>query len=179
MSGKPPVSVPWGRKASIGLLGLVLALIACPVPTQSAGRRDPQTGRIKVLYVGEPVGSSPYPALESDPLIEPYPVQASAVVFSFSIAKRSIRQYMPRTYADLSSFQVFILSDANAAVFSANQLRWFTWSVKNNGSGLVMVGGNEAFGACCGHLSWGTTPVQDVLPVECIPMSGQAGAWTY
>ena len=60
-----------------------------------------------MLYVGEPTGMSPYPMLESDPLIWPYPVQASTVVFSFETAKRSMRQYMPRTFKDLSAYQVF------------------------------------------------------------------------
>ena len=59
------------------------------------GKRDPATGRIRVLYDGEPTGMSPYPMLESDPLIWPYPVQASTVVFTFEVARRSMRLYMP------------------------------------------------------------------------------------
>jgi uncharacterized membrane protein len=105
--------------------------------------------------------------LEADPLMWPYPVKASTVVFSFEIAKRSMRQYMPRTYDDLSSYQVFILSDANAGVFTSSQLKWYADAVAE-GSGLVMIGGNEAFGGRGGHLNWGTTPVGDVLPVDCL-----------
>jgi len=118
------------------------------------------------LYVGEPTGSSPYPTLESEPLILPYPVKASTVVYSIDIARRSVRQYMPRTYASLSSYQVLILSDANADVFTPNQLQWYSDAVKQGGSGLVMIGGNEAFGGRGGHRSWGTTPVEEVLPVN-------------
>ncbi len=137
-------------------------------PVWGIGNRDPETGRIKVLYVGEPTGASPYPMLEADPLIIPYPVKASACVFSFGIARRSMRQYMPRTYEDLSSYQVFILSDANSGVFTSSQLRWFHDSVNEGGSGLTMIGGNEAFGGRAGYASWGPTPVADVLPVNCL-----------
>ncbi len=119
-----------------------------------------------MLYVGEPTGSSPYPMLESEPLMLPYPVKASTVVYSADIARRSVRQYMPRTYESLSSYQVLILSDANAAVFTPSQLQWHSDAVKEKGSGLVMIGGNEAFGGCCGYTSWGTTPVDEVLPVQ-------------
>jgi uncharacterized membrane protein len=115
---------------------------------------------------------SPYPLLEADPLMLPYPVKASAVVFSFDLAKRSMRLYMPRTYRDLSSYQVFILSDANARVFTGNQLKWYKDSVAN-GSGMVMIGGNEAFGGRAGFASWHATPVADVLPVEML-----VGEWT-
>ena len=144
----------------------ILLLLLFVNSAESAGKRDPGTGRIKVLYVGEPTGLSPYPMFEADPLILPYPVKASTVVFSFEIARRSMRQYMPRTYNDLSSYQVFILSDANAGVFTASQLKWYTDAVRDKGSGLVMIGGNEAFGGRGGQTSWGTTSVEQVLPVE-------------
>jgi len=143
------------------LLTLAITASAC-----AAGNRDPETGRIRVLYVGEPTGSSPYPMLESEPLILPDPVKASTVVFSLDIARRSVRQYMPRTYESLSSYQVLILSDANADVFTASQLQWYSDAVMEGGSGLVMIGGNEAFGGRGGQRSWGTTPVEDVLPVN-------------
>jgi len=146
------------------------------VPAVAAeGHRDPQTGRIKVLYIGDPTASSPYPMLESDPLILPYPVKACAVCFSFGVAKRSMRQYMPRTYGDLSSYQVFILSDTNAGLFTAREQEWFVKAVRDAGSGLVMVGGNEAFGACCGFPSWGPTRVQEILPVVCLDNQGETG----
>jgi uncharacterized membrane protein len=138
------------------------------------GLRDPASGRIRVLYVGEPTGMSPYPMLESDPLIWPYPVQASTVVFTMEVAKRSMRQYMPRTFDDLSAYQVFILSDANAGIFTSNQLKWYKDSV-NQGSGLVMVGGNEAFGGRGGQASWGPTPVGEVLPVDTVTNSVAIG----
>ncbi len=147
----------------------IIFLVSMVTPVWGAGNRDPETGRIKILYVGEPTGSSPYPVLEADPLILPYPVKASACVFSFRAAQRSMRQYMPRTYDDLSSHQVFILSDANSRLFSPVQLKWYLDSVREGDSGLVMIGGNEAFGGRAGYSSWGMTPVGEVLPVECIP----------
>ena len=154
-------------KFSLVLLLMIAGLVS------AAGKRDPETGRIKVLYIGEPTGSSPYPMFESDPLILPYPVRASTVVFSVEIAKRSIRQYMPRTYDEISSYQVIILSDANAGVFTGNHMRWLQDSVSDRGSGLVMIGGYEAFGAMAGHTSWGGTPVDEILPVESL-----GGQWT-
>ena len=126
-----------------------------------------------MLYIGEPNGQSPYPMLEADPLMMPYPVVASTVVYSIEIAKRSIRLYMPRRYDILSSYQVIILSDANAAIFTPSHLSWIRDAVGDDGSGLVMIGGYEAFGGMAGHADWGLTAVGEALPVDCLP-----GEWT-
>ena len=154
---------------SVLLAGLVVLTGA------ALGSRDPDTNRIKVLYIGEPTGQSPYPMLESDPLMMPYPVVASTVVYSIDIAKRSIRLYMPRSFEVLASYQVLILSDANAAIFTSSHLAWIRDAVGEEGSGLVMIGGYEAFGGMAGHANWGLTAVSEVLPVECLPSQWAGG----
>jgi uncharacterized membrane protein len=135
----------------------------------ATGPRDPLTGRVNVLFIGERSGVTPYTMLESDPLMDPYPVIASPTHYSLDIARRSIRLYMPRSFEILSSYQVVILSDSNAAIFSSKHLAWISDAVEVEGSGLAMVGGFEAFGGMAGNANWGETSVGDVLPVECMP----------
>ncbi len=163
----------YGLGGGYAIVCAVLALlVSSSTPLTCAGAsglRDPETGRIKILYIGEPTGQSPYPMFESDPLMMPYPVIASTVVFSLDIAKRSIRLYMPRTFDELSSYQVVILSDANVEVFTGSHLVWLHDMVDESGSGLVMIGGYEALGAMAGNPDWGVTPVGEVLPVYTFP----------
>jgi hypothetical protein len=153
------------------LIGLILALAACPV----AGRepRKGPDGRVRVLYMGDPVSVqyiTPYMFMQIEPLVDVTAVIASDVVARHSfgleapeLIKRAIRLYMPRTYQQLvGSLDVLILSDATLVVFSAYHLSWFARSVEEEGLALMMAGGHESFNMG----AWQTTVVDDVLPVD-------------
>jgi uncharacterized membrane protein len=66
------------------------------------------------------------------------------------------------TVAELSAFDALILSDCGASTFTEEQLEWIEAWVGQRGAGLMMVGGQQSFGAG----GWDDTPVAAMLPVE-------------
>jgi uncharacterized membrane protein len=144
-------------------IGIMLMLAMAGV---EAGR-DPETGRIRVLYVGDMIRPSPYPIMEAEPLIDvrvAWPVGGDLTQQSLPFAKKLLRQYIPRTYDTLAANDVIVIDNPEVTIFEPRYLVWFRDAVILNGSGLFMVGGNAAFGGRPSP-SWGPTPVQEVLPV--------------
>ncbi len=135
----------------------------------SEAKRDPSTGRVRVLYLGDPIGASPLPFMLDEPLLAATPVMACKMWYSYETIRKSMRVYMPRTYENLNdTYDVVILSDSNVLSFETKHFTWFHDLVYDDGGGLVMIGGFESFGGY-GYLSWGITEVGAVLPVECLP----------
>jgi uncharacterized membrane protein len=130
-------------------------------------RKSPETGMVRVLYIGEPVGGpGPYRFMDQDPFLDMSPVQATTAWYGLDVIKRSLRIYMPRTYGELISGQdVVVLSDANRELFSGSVLKWFSDGVTVEGMGLLMTGGRESFGAYFGMPDWTPTSVGQILPV--------------
>ncbi len=161
-------------KAITLLLLLILAFLLLAEAKEV--RRDPQTGRIRVLYLGDCiVQENPSLAFIPEPWTEVTRIPASLhwkdaheAFIGESVAK-FMRRYMARTYGDLlANYDVIILSDANVLMFQLHHLQWFSRSVEEEGLGLTMVGGDETFGGYGGHVSWGPTEVGRILPVSCI-----------
>jgi len=143
-------------------------LIFAQLGSAMTPRSDPQTGKVRVLYIGEPVGGpGPYRFMEQDPFLSMTPVQATTAWYGIDVIKRSLRMYLPRSYHDLVDRQdIIILSDANRQLFSPTVLGWFRDAVVKDGMGLLMTGGRESFGAYFGMPDWTPTPVGQILPVE-------------
>ena len=161
------------RRTGIAVLLLLVSLssVAALVP----GKRDPETGRIRLLYIGDATNTrNPVYIYKSDPTFEPTLIPACRDVLlsaglSLDDIRRYMRQYMPKTYHQLkSSFDSIILSDVCVLNFRPEEIEWIERCVKEEGFGLAMVGGFESFG---GHNypGWGGTPVADALPVEFEP----------
>lgn len=152
---------------------LLLALLALNIAVQAReAKRDPESGKIRILYFGDAfAGPSPYPVFSNDPLTRVLPVRASGFHDSPSVIKRHMRMYMPRTAQRLfTGYDMIILSDANIQSFRGDYFAWFRDSVLEEGLGLVMIGGLETFGAHPNFPgSWGDTVVAPVLPVICLP----------
>ena len=152
------------------LVGIVLlALIASLIPlTAMSPRKSSETGMVRVLYIGEPIGGpGPYRFMAQDPFLELTPVQATTAWYDLEVIKRSLRIYLPRSYQDLTGNQdVIVLSDANRGLFTSMMLGWFTDGVVEEGMGLIMTGGRESFGAYFGMPDWTPTSVGKILPVE-------------
>jgi len=124
---------------------------------------------VRVLYLGDAIGQSPFPYMVSEPLLDASGVLACKMWYPYDTIRKSMRVYMPRTLRALNhSYDVIILSDANVASFEARHLNWFSSAVTELGLGLAMVGGFESFGGH-GYSSWGDTSVGKILPVECPP----------
>ena len=64
---------------------------------------------------------------------------------------------------DLMSYSAVVLANVPASVFTDEDQRMLATYVKDLGGGLIMTGGEEAFGAG----GWIGTPVEEVLPVTC------------
>lgn len=163
--------LPRSTPALLALLS-VLAGFCSDAALCRESRRDPSTGRIRILYFGDAfAGPSPYPIFANDPLATILPIRASGFHDPTEVIRRHMRTYMPRTEAGLSSgFDMIILSDANIQSFRTEYFNWFRNAVIDSGLGLVMIGGLETFGAVPNYPgSWGETAVADVLPVLCLP----------
>jgi uncharacterized membrane protein len=132
-------------------------------------RRDPDTGRIRVMYIGAPFTTyCPYTVFKSDPLLLTTPISGMAWLDS-TIVKRALRLYMPRNRREYSNYDVVGLDDATYEHFSPNTLIWMRDSLLEEGLGFYMGGGSGSFGGWVNYLNWGHTPLQEVMPVECIP----------
>lgn len=85
-----------------------------------------------------------------------------------ALAKENVRVVM-RTPAELGDFSLLkmmnysaiILSDIPAATFTDNQQKELASYVRDMGSGLIMLGGPDSFGAG----GWIGSPVEEVMPV--------------
>ncbi|MBU7004319.1 MAG: hypothetical protein HXS50_02035 [Theionarchaea archaeon] len=149
------------------VLVLVISLACLSGASGREERRDPATGRIRILYIGDPVPGSPHPIFLRDPITDVVPIIASGFNFPTSIIRRYMRLYMPRTPKGLyENFDVIIISDAGIRFFTDQQLNSFRDGVVDQGMALIMIGGFEAFGGNIGLGSWGPTPIQEVLPVD-------------
>lgn len=69
---------------------------------------------------------------------------------------------LPATLAGMQSYDCLILSNVPAHVLSMDQMQIIESNVRDLGIGLIMVGGEDSFGAG-GYLN---TPVERVLPVD-------------
>jgi len=157
----------YGKCLAFSTLPLIF-IILLPHANAVSPRKSVETGMVRVLYVGEPVGGpGPYRFMAQDPFLELTPVQATTAWYELEVIKRSLRIYMPRSYGDLTGGQdIVVLSDANRALFTPMMLGWFADGVVEDGMGLLMTGGRESFGAYFGMPDWTPTSVGRILPVE-------------
>jgi len=150
---------------------LVLTSIGCAGAREP--RRDPSTGKVRLLFIGNYVGAdTPARVLEHEPLLQVRGVPATLAWYQEKFIRKFMRIYMPRTYEDLSTRNdVIIFSDAGVGFFEAKHFTWFKDAVLNDGLGLAMIGGVESFGAEPGRPPWIGTKVAEILPVEGIYQS--------
>ena len=147
-----------GRVVLCLMLLLALSNVVC--------RKDPETGRIRVLYVGDMIRVSPYPIFLAEPSIDvrfAWPIGSDLTPGSLPSAMKFYRQYTPRTYSILAENEVIIIDNPDAAIFEPKYFFWFKDAVLQNGSGFLMVDGNAGFGGGSGNEDYGATPIQDIL----------------
>lgn len=161
-----------GQLGRVGLCFLTCAVLLTALGTASCReqRRDPVTGRIRIIYIGDPGPGSPYPVYTRDPLTEVVPVIAIGFTQPDTVIRRYMRLYMPRNQADLvDSYDIVIISDASKRFFTTDHMAWFRNSVIDGGLTLIMIGGYETFGSTIYTPgSWGDTSVAEALPVVCL-----------
>jgi uncharacterized membrane protein len=156
-------------RKNLWMIPLLTFLILLPGVTSKELRRDPDTGTIRVMYIGAPFRTyCPYTVFRVDPLLTTTPISGMAWLDP-TIVKRALRLYMPRNREGYSSYDVVGLDDTTYEHFSPNTLIWMRDSLLEDGLGFFMGGGSGSFGGWANYLDWRHTPLQDVMPVECIP----------
>jgi len=140
-------------------------------------KRDPETGVIRVIYIGMPFGApSPYQVFKYDPLLSTLPIQGNLWGIAPSLIRRSMRLYMPRTQKDLvTKYDIIGLDDASYMSFPPQTIKWMRDGLIEDGLGIFMAGGFESFGGGAGFPSWDNTVLRDVLPVKCTEEYGPDG----
>jgi uncharacterized membrane protein len=160
------------RRPILVALVLLGSLLVFAEGTARELKADPQTGKLRVLYMGDALGiRGPFPYMRMEPSFVTTPVEACTFHSTPEFIKKQMRAYMPRTESRLrEDYDVLILSDANRGVFSPRDINWFSQAVVEDGLGLIMIGGAESYEGRAGGVapSWGITTVADVLPVNMI-----------
>ncbi len=159
--------------------GTVILLIVLLLPGMAVGKelkRDPETGVIRILYIGAPFWPSPYQFFRYDPLLSTTPVSGNLYGLPPPLVKRSMRLYMPRNKESMVlNYDIIGLDDATFAGFPPNTVPWMTEACMEDGLGIFMGGGHESFGGGAGFPSWGGTILDKVLPVDCVGGTGPDG----
>lgn len=147
---------------------MIMCLVLLPSALCREPRRDPGSKRIRILYYGDALGTSPYPTFVIDPLTTV--VALTGMSGTPDQIDKRMRILMPRTYQDLlNRYDLLILSDAQVKNFRSEFIFWFRDSVIEDGLGLLMIGGYGSFGGCPFLESdWGETVLQEALCVRCI-----------
>ncbi len=151
---------------AILLFYLAIMLSAALWSPLSSAKTD-DLGRVRVLFLGATAVRS---IMQADPTLEVYSVPAYLYGMGSERVRRSLRLYMPRTYAKLTGcFDVIYLCDSGAQSYAPTWLKWMADAVRVDGLGFVMSGGEESFAGHITYPSWGDTLVGDILPVYCFP----------
>lgn len=172
------MSVVVAPRGAVGILGclvkargllLVVCVILIGLPA-TGGRTGPQTGRVRVLYVGQwPYGGRPQYLLE-DPLL-----QTSIVPYhDFGAQLEQIRRYMnlryPRTARYMTDhYDMVIYANIQLHAFTDRQIQMVADSVTGQELGYMMTGGHTSFGGTANsYPSWAGTWIDRILPVDVV-----------
>ncbi len=159
-----------------GLALLLILLVSSQLGAAKVLKRDPETGLIRILYVGAPFWASPYQVFKYDPLLSTTPVAGNLYGIPSSQVKKAMRLYMPRTEAAMTSkYDIIGLDDCSEESFPRQVIHWMVESCTGEGMGIFMAGGFESFGGAAGFPSWGDTELDKVMPVKCTPAYGPDG----
>jgi uncharacterized membrane protein len=158
---------------------LILAsvlVIALPAVSPAGPRVDPNTGQIRVLFMGDALMEAGFvtPILIQDPMlrVNPIPVEFLTGLYeSIDDAARGLRAYFPRVESQVvQEYDVIIIADAREPFFPIKIQTWVRNGVVGHGLGFLMGGGPQSFGGydAWGHPSWGDSIVGSILPVICL-----------
>jgi len=159
---------------------LVAAVTACTYVALGASpsKVDPQTGRIRTLFIGDPLLEPGFPtaAFLEDPKILLTRIEAE--IFSRdpalyrAVMQRFMRIYLPRSESNLlENYDALIITAIFSDDLKAEFQVWAKRAVEEHGFGLLMSDDQVSFGACSTAWTsrppppWDDTPVGSVLPV--------------
>jgi uncharacterized membrane protein len=147
----------------------------------SAPKVDPQTGKIRTLFIGDPFMQPgfPTPALVEDPKIDLTRIESELGYMVIvgqanpvATMQRFLRLYMPRSESSLiDNYDAIIITAIRSDDVRMEFQRWVKAGVEQHGFGLLMSDDPVSFGACptvwtpLTGSPWDPTPVGSVLPV--------------
>ena len=163
---------------SLIMVALISAQAAFPA---SVPKVDPQTGKIRTLFIGDPFMQPgfPTPALVEDPKIDLTRIESELGYMVIvgqanpvATMQRFLRLYMPRSESSLiDNYDAIIITAIRSDDVRMEFQRWVKAAVEQHGFGLLMSDDPVSFGACptvwtpLTGSPWDPTPVGSVLPV--------------
>jgi uncharacterized membrane protein len=150
-------------------LGIVIVIMVALAPP-AVPRTDPQTGRIRLLFVGQwPFGGRPQYLIE-DPLL----ITSVLPYHDFGAQLEEIQRYMhqryPRTTKHMTdSYDIVAYSNIQLLAFTGRQIQMVSESVVGEGLGYMMFGGHTSFGGTTdSYPTWKGSSIDEILPVEVV-----------
>lgn len=156
---------------------ILLVLLFLPISlSASPPKVDPQTGRIRTLFIGDPFLAPGYPtaALVEDPKIQVTRVEAeigySNPAVGLENMQRFLRLYLPRSESNLlENYDMLIITAIRSNDLKTEFQLWAKTAVEEHGFGLLMSDDPTSFGGSVTVWTtgppWDDTPVGSILPV--------------
>ena len=161
------------RRSLPGLLLAEIVLVSTSACLCMSDKRDPDTGKIRVLNIGAdviPGTQSPLVILLADALIAHQTVPLYSSIFEAGMTERFMRIYMPRTQDRMKSdFDLLMISDATVDNFPPRYFPWMISSVRDGGLGFLTTGGSAMYGGRDSYLSWDSSTIVEIFAVAFAP----------
>ncbi len=160
----------------VRLIIIALFLAAASASVTAEPKVDPNTGRIRTLFIGDPYVKPGYPtrAFIEDPKIElmriPAEIGSTNPSFGKQQMERFLRLYLPRSRSDfLQNYDMVILTAIRSSDLKIEVQKWIKEGVEDIGMGFLMSDDPTSFGGSDTVWTtgppWDPTPVGDILPV--------------
>lgn len=157
---------PCSVRASAFFFVVVILLVLPP----ASMRCDPQTGRIRLLHIGDVFrrpGFASYFFFQ-DPRIVMFPVPSEVVFIGELEVFRYYRLYLPRTEESVrNDFDVICCAGCYHHHLGGSFLSWARGAVVEEGVGFLMADDPTSFGGRGNNPNWAETVLGEVLPVTC------------
>ncbi len=162
------------RKATVLIFVLILAVqVGC---CASPPKVDPQTNRIRTLFIGDPFLRPGYPttAFTEDPKIHLTRIEAEIgytnPAVGYENMQRFLRLYLPRSESNLlENYDVLVITAIRSNDLKAEFQIWTKRAVEEHGFGLLMSDDPTSFGGSDTPWTtgppWDDTQVGSILPV--------------
>jgi hypothetical protein len=166
-----PGLLHYSRVAECAVLVLCLIGIGLPPTDTASARVDPDTGRVRLLHVGDAFNRPGFASyfFFQDPRIDIWAVPSEVVFVGEIEVYRYYRLYLPRTRERVKGgFDVICLTGCYPNHLTDNFLAWCREAVLEEAVGFLMADDPTSFGGRGGNPNWAETVLVDVIPVKCV-----------
>ena len=171
------IRYPKGKVGMRGIWILFVVLLVFPSTLYALPPKvDPETGRIRVLFIGDPFLAPGYPtaAMVEDPKIQLTRIEAEIGYKNPSLGyermQRFLRLYLPRSEKDLlEHYDEVIVTAIRSCDLKTEFQDWVKRAVQEHGFGFLMSDDPTSFGGAVTVWTtgppWDDTPIGSILPV--------------